>query len=407
MEAANATHNGGKLEKQNRWNFLSLSFLHFYNDVHSNVLPTIIPMLVESISISLSQAGLLNGIFGISHIIGQPISGYIADKQRRPWNATIGPVLCAAGACLLPLSPNFAFAVIFGLMLSVGTAMFHPQGTGLCGKAGGTKNLAFYLSIFASCGAFGSTVGPLYLVYMVSLLGKKGLPIMVVPVALVCFYVLTHYTPDTMVELKEETPKPAGIGQFFADVKLILGRISGIVAISTLRDATTQGIKLFLPTLIILRGGSAARGGFALFAVMLAATIAGVIGGKLADTIGYRKVLIGALSLSPAFLIAGLHTGGMLSLGLLMCGFALMQASNPVTTAMSQQLCPESRSTVSSLSMGISWGLANLFTFPVGYAADRFGLEETLYIVAFIPWIVTAWTVIYPILSKKIKQQGE
>jgi FSR family fosmidomycin resistance protein-like MFS transporter len=400
MSTVTTEFDSKKIERQNRWNFLSLSFLHFYNDVHSNVLPTVIPMLVQSIALTLGQAGLLNALFGVTHIIGQPIFGYLADKQRRPWNSTMGPVLCALGACMLPLSPNYYFAVLFGMMLSVGTAMFHPQGLGLCGKAGGEKNLAFYLSIFSSAGTFGSAVGPIYIVYMVSLLGRKTLPVMAIPVALVCFYVFTHYTPDS-VEEHEKEHAGREQGNFFSDVRAILGKIGGIVAIATFRDATTQGIKLFLPSFIILRGGSVARGGFSLFAVTLAATVAGIIGGKLADMIGYKKVLIGALSLSPVFLIFGLHTYGALSLGLLMFGFALMQASNPVTTAMSQQLCPGARSTASSLSMGISWGLANFFTYPVGHFADVFGLEQTLYTVAFIPWIVTAWTLAYPMIRGK------
>ena len=51
-------------EQSDRRSLFGFSFLHFMNDMHSTALPTIIPMLVNSISISLSQAGLLNAIFG-------------------------------------------------------------------------------------------------------------------------------------------------------------------------------------------------------------------------------------------------------------------------------------------------------------------------------------------------------
>ena len=75
-------------------------------------------------------------------------------------------------------------------------------------------------------------------------------------------------------------------------------------------------------------------------------------------------------------------------------GFALLQTSCPVTTAMAQKRCPESRSTVSSLALGVSWGIANLCTTPVGFSADIFGLVPTLNVVALFPWLATAHALI-------------
>ena len=49
------------------------------------------------------------------------------------------------------------------------------------------------------------------------------------------------------------------------------------------------------------------------------------------------------------------------------------------------------RSLASSLAMGVSWGLANLAVTPVGVIADYAGLQQTLNVVAFLPWTVTAW----------------
>ena len=61
---------------------------------------------------------------------------------------------------------------------------------------------------------------------------------------------------------------------------------------------------------------------------------------------------------------------------------------------------PDSRSMVSSLSNGVSWGIANLFVTPVGIIADIAGLQATLNAVAFLPWLVT---LLY--IGKKIAQK--
>lgn len=374
-------------QKRQIHNLLGFSALHFTNDMHSNALPTIMPMLTASIGISLGQAGLLNAFFGITNIIGQPIAGYFADRQRMPLLALAGVMLCTSGVCFLPLAPSLFIAAVLVIFLSAGTAMFHPQSFGICGRSGGTRNLAFFISMFAACGSLGAAFGPIYVVFVTSVLGRKGLPLMLIPIFLLCLFNWLRFVPDESAAVKGGT---RSVSEFLSSVKSTLGRIKEIVAIASLRDAANQGLKLFLPMFIISRGGSIAQGGGYLFAVTLSATAAGVIGGKLADTIGYTKILIGALTLAPIFLLSGLRSGGVLSVVLLMCGFAFLQASTPVTTAMSQSRCPEVRSTASSLSMGISWGIANLATYPVGLLADRIGLEPTMYIVAFIPWIVSA-----------------
>lgn len=368
-----------------------LSFLHFANDVHSGVLPTIIPMLATSISLTLSQAGILNSVFGIIHLIGQPIMGFIADRQKKPYNAVTGPVLCAAGACLLPLAPSFTGALLMVALLGIGTALFHPQGWGLCGRSAGGDSAAFFISVFAACGTLGSSVGPVYVVYVVNTVGRKGLPLMILPVLLACVYAYTHFGTNEP-QGEERSPKQStGLKEFAGDIRSIMSKVGGIVIMTTLRDATNLGIRLFIPTLVVMRGGTNKEGGLLVFAVTMTSAVAGMVGGRLADTVGYTKVVIGALSFSPFFLFTGLRAEGTLSVPLLLTGFALLLASSSVTTAMAQSRCPEARSTVSSLAMGVSWGLANLFTSPVGYLSDKIGLPQAMSLVCFLPWTITAW----------------
>ena len=382
-----------------RRSLLGFSFLHFMNDMHSTALPTIIPMLVNSISISLSQAGLLNAVFGLTNLFGQPVAGYFADRQKRPWLAVWAPMLSIAGACLLPLAPNYFTAFLLVGLMSMGTASFHPQGLGRAGSSAGSKDLALFISLFAACGSFGSAVGPVYVVFLISLVGEKVFPIVLIPGFIICLYIWKRIVSDQKAE--NITKEKAEFRGFFANMHSIMKKITSIVVVATVRDATLQGIRIFLPMLVVLRGGSIAKGGMLLFAITLACTFAGIIGGKLADSTDDEKVMLWTLGLSPIFLITGLHARGVLSIAALILGFAFLQASTSVTTAIAQKRCPFSRSAASSMAMGVSWGLANLFTTPVGFSADIIGLEKTLRIVAFLPWTVTAWYAGKMILSRK------
>ena len=389
-------------EQGDRRSLFGFSFLHFMNDMHSTALPTIIPMLVNSISISLSQAGLLNAIFGLTNLFGQPVAGYFADRQKRPWLAVWAPMLSIAGACLLPLAPNYSLAFLLVGLMSMGTASFHPQGLGRTGSSAGSKDLAFFISLFAACGSFGSAVGPVYVVFMISLIGKEMFPVVLIPGFIICLYIWKKIVSDQKAE--NITKEKAEFRGFFTNMKDIMKKIFSLVVVATIRDATLQGIRIFLPMLVVLKGGSIAKGGMLLFAITLACTIGGIVGGKLADSKGDEKVMLWTLAISPIFLITGLNTKGGLSIAALILGFAFLQASTPISTAIAQKKCPMSRSTVSSLAMGVSWGIANRMTTPVGFSADIFGLEKTLRVVAFLPWTVTAWYAATMILSRKLKK---
>lgn len=373
------------LTPQNKKTIFGMVFLHGMNDMHSTALPTVIPMLAQSISLTLGQAGLLNAVFGLTNIFGQPVTGYIADKLRRPWFAVWGPLISVSGAALLPLAPSYGAAFIFVGMMSVGTSLFHPQGTGRCGASAG-GSLAFYLSLFQASGGIGSSLGPLYIVFMISMLGKSCFPITIIPIAAaVCFYIWRH--AGFVCEPKHASERES----FFSNLRLLASKILPIVSITSVRDGVYQSMRIFLPSLFIARGSSIEVGGAALFAVTFAASLAGIAGGRLADRIGDDKVLMGTLAISPIFLIAGIRGGGTLCFVLLLIGFVFLQASTPVSTAMAQRRCPESRSMASSLAQGVSWGIANLSVTPVGILADYIGLQTAMNAVAFLPWSVALW----------------
>ena len=113
---------------QNKHALYGSILLHGLNDTHSTTLPAIIPMLSESISLTMSQAGVLSALFGTICMFLQPVTGYLADMLKRPWFAVFGMLISAAGASLLPLSPNFGAALICVGVMGIGTSLFHPQG---------------------------------------------------------------------------------------------------------------------------------------------------------------------------------------------------------------------------------------------------------------------------------------
>ena len=65
----------------------------------------------------------------------------------------------------------------------------------------------------------------------------------------------------------------------------------------------------------------------------------------------------------------------------------------PISVTFAQSFVKGGAATVSSLMMGFAWGMGSLTVPLIGMGADRYGIRETLAVVAFIPLIaaVLAW----------------
>lgn len=367
---------------------ISYSALHFINDLHATILPNVLPILRSALSLSLAQLGILNAAFGIMHFVGQPVAGFIADRQRKPWFAVWGPMLSAFALYMLPASPNFAIALLFCTLLGLGTAFFHPQGQGRTGHIALGTNMAFYLALFTASGSFASAFGPLIFVFWYSLLGKNLLPLICLPVFALLAYIwkfLSAYPFHTA------TDDNANNSHFFADLKTVFVKIYDLFTIVSLRDIVFQAVKVFLPVLIIMRGGTNASAAAVIFAVVLAVAFANIVGGKLASLLGEEKLIIITLTLAPVAGILGIRFNNFFGVIMLMVLFALLEASAPAAISLSQRRCPDKMSTASSIVCGTSWGVANLAAYPVGSIADKIGLDTTLYAVVLLPWLITAY----------------
>ncbi len=358
-----------------------LSFLHFLNDMHISFLPTFVPELVRRLGLTLAEAGALNSLAGLITMLGQPLFGYWSDRAERPWCIIAGPLLACLGATLLPISSNYGMALFLAGLWSIGSAIFHPQGSGGVGHLCGGSNLSSYIALFGLGGMLAAAASPLYAVTLARVMGLHWMwTVAIVPVAAatsLAFVMIPKLRDPGGVTLS------TGVFRSFKDV---FSRVWRVWLVSVFRSVSEQGIRFFLPVVVAARGGSLEKIGGVLFIVMLSAAISPLIFSRVAERFGRGRTLARLLIAAPLLLIPAALTDGWLSVAFYMLGYGSLTATEPITNAMAQEAAPHARAMASSIIMGFAFGLGGLFTAPLGAIADHFGLRAAMVLLGIAPF---------------------
>ncbi len=371
---------------------LILSLTHFLNDLHAAFLPAFMPLIVSRLGISYAQAGILRSLSGVLHIIVQPMAGYFSDIFSRPYAIIVGPIMSALGAGLLPSAPSYGMALLIVGLWGFGSAVYHPLGYGSVGYVGDPVNLGLFIAIFSIGGILGATLSPLYAIFLMESFGAGLLlPLAALVPVLAGALLVIRFIPTLKAEGPSGSPSPMG---FLRSFRSTFKSIFPLWLLCLCRDTSFEGVRFFLPLLIASRGGSIVQIGTVLFWISAIGTISPVIGGRLADRFGARRIIMASMTLAPFFLVPAALMRGFPSILFYMTGNALLEAILPVTNAAAQGIAPQARSTAASIVTGLSFGLAGLLLAPIGAMADIFGLTPVLVFTGMLPFfpLPVFWT---------------
>ena len=146
------------------------------------------------------------------------------------------------------------------------------------------------------------------------------------------------------------------------------------LCVAVIRDTSIQGIQFFMPIAIAIKGGTIGDVGKVLFIIMIARSISPLIGGYIADRTSKSSIIFLCMALGGALLIPAALLKGVISILLFTLGAALIEATTPITGAISQEWMPESRAMASSIVMGFAWGLGSPLIPPLGIIGDHLGI---------------------------------
>jgi FSR family fosmidomycin resistance protein-like MFS transporter len=354
---------------------LALSIGHFIHDVYSSFLSPLLPLLIDKLSLTLTQAGLLSTIMQLPALLN-PYIGVLADRISVRYFVILAPAMTAVPMSLIGIAPSYGVLLLLLFITGISVSIFHvPSPVMIAQLSAARKGRG--MSFFMTGGELARTIGPLVAVAGVSLLGLEGFyPVMVFGLfSSGWLYLKLRDAPVNTVHTKRNLSAL----QTWRKLRFILWPLAAILVSRGFMHASMTA---FLPTYINQETGNLWLAGMALTLFEFAGVAGVLTAGSMSDLFGRRKTLLVSLVGAPICLFVFTITDGWFRIAaLLVTGFTLL-STTPVMLALVQEHARHSPAAANGLFMMISFIARSAVVVVVGFIADRIGLQAAYLISA-------------------------
>ncbi len=369
----------------------ALAAAHMTVDSCQGAVPALLPFLIAQRGFSYASASLLVLAATISSSIVQPVFGYYSDRRPIPWLMPFGPLVAVSGIAAAGLVSSYALTFGAILVSGVGVAAFHPEGSRFANYVSGSRR-ATGMSLFSLGGNIGFALGPALIAPAVLIFGLDGTLVLLVPGCVVAL-VLAREVP----RLISFAPARAGGGGRHAGPDDQWPAFGLLVAVIGCRSCVYFGLLTFLPEYLIHLGHtSKGTADAALTIMLLGGALGTVIGGRVADRIGRRPVLLTTMALLPPLIVGFTALSGGLALAMVGLIGGVTIATFSITVVMGQEFLPSRIGIASGVTLGFSIGLGGLLAPLLGLLSDAAGLQTTFYVLAAVPLLGVALALLLP-----------
>lgn len=374
---------------------VAISLIHFLNDTMQTVVPAVLPVVRETLTLSFTQIGLVLFVLNMTSSVLQPLVGLYSDRRPSPYLMPVGMLMSLCGIAGIALSPNYVLLLLSVVLIGLGSACFHPEGSKVVFLAAGNRR-GLAQSIYQVGGNAGSSMQSLLTRYIFLPFGQlAALWFMFVAGAavIVSFLVSRWYKANMQLRRKlakrSSAVKPSTTIQTQRNVLSRQAIAIGLVLLMLQMIARSTYItfiqnyyqyyyaETYDSTLL------AAQLPLFLFSIM--GVVGTFVGGPLADEFGLKNVIfISMIGAAPLALLLP-FVGQIWAIPLLMLTGLIIMLGFAVIVVYAQMLLPGHIGMASGLTIGLSFGLGAIGAVGIGYLIDVFGLHPVFVGSSILP----------------------
>ena len=360
---------------------------HLLNDMFQSVIPSIYPMIKESLGLSFMQIGAITLTNQLTSSLLQPLVGYFSDKHPRPYGLVVGMCFTLTGLLLLAWADSFAAVLVSVAFVGMGSSVLHPESSKVARLAsGGAKGMA--QSIFQIGGNVGRALGPVAVALIVVPHGQQSISWFGLMVA-VAIWLLAKIGSwyKKQIELYGR-----GKSKFDIENTSYLPKRQIVVAVVVLlvlmfsKDFYTANIQNYITFYMIDKFSlSVTASQYVLFGFLVSTALGLLIGGKLGDMYG-RKYVIWVSILGPSpFALLLPYCNLTWTIVLVMLVGMVMSSAMSAILVYATELLPGNVGMISGAFYGLSFGLGGIGSALFGWLADLTSIQYVFQMTAFLP----------------------
>lgn len=357
---------------------VTISAGHAVHDTYAAFLSPLLPVFIENLALSRTQAGLL-AVFQQGPSLIQPLIGHLADRASLRWAVILTPAVTATAMSLMGVASTYVVLALLLTAAGLSSATLHAIAPVMAGRFSG-RSLGRGMGIWMLGGELGRTLGPMLIVTAVELLGLKGTPWLLIG------GFLTSALLAIQLRSVSTRPPGAGNGLPWRQALRVMGPfLVPLVAIILVRSFMISALTTYLPIFLTDEGANLWFAGASLSLLEAAGVAGALLGGSLSDRLGRRTVLFLSLATTPFLMFLFLLVDGWIRFPLLLAlGFSALSLT-PVLMAMVQERFPQNRALANGVYMAFSFLIQSGAIVVTGAIGDTWGMRPAFWAGAAVP----------------------
>jgi MFS transporter, FSR family, fosmidomycin resistance protein len=362
---------------------IAISVGHLLNDSMQAVIPALFPILEKSMNLSYTEIGWIAFALNMTSSVMQPVVGYFTDKTPSPYFLPLGMATSLFAMCGLAFASSFSLVLLSVLLVGLGSAIFHPEGSRVAYLAAGEKR-GFAQSIYQVGGNTGNALAPVFTALVFVPFGQFG-AIWFTGVAasgIVLLSVVSRWYSLRLTGTKSLAKKKHNQKMQQKTLFALLLLIFLVFARSWYSAGISNYYQFYLIETYHL---SIKEAQSYLFTFMMAGVIGTFFGGPLSDRVGKRNVILLSMLGASPFALALPHLPLTWVLPIIFLAGFILSLSFSTLVIYAQELLPGKIGTASGLIVGLAFGMGAIGSVVLGKVADLYSLKFLMFACSFLP----------------------
>lgn len=425
----------GKPKSQKGRILTALGFGFFIDSAEDQALPMLFPAIRDSLGLNYSALSIINSIRIIFQTFSGPFWGILADRYSRKWILVIGTGLWGVWTLATGLVTDYYQLLLVRVVACLGLGALYPAAFSMLADVFGPKRRGRAMGAISAIGMFGIVIGAFAFGEILNIpdVGWRyafiGLGIASILSGIVIAVLIQDPVRGSAEPELEEVITETAASQFRFELKDVMevihsrtvwvNFIQGIFVMTPINALAA----FFVTWLVDDRGFSEADAPLIFGAIVISLAVGSLVGGIVADWADerwpkYGRIVVSQLSIIVALpamwlLLAQAKDLAPIIIFASISGFFLDWTRRGVKQPLVQNVTrPELRATAMALTEFFQGAVASVVIILFGGFADRYGLTQTLMVLAVGFWVVGflvafGYYFVYPQEAEQLRRKME